>query len=212
MARQQQTSSANSQVEIERHLATNRYGDFRLTGAIRPSLDLQVVPCQGYRIEVFTDHQSGSQIPMLAAAVSREVLFDTFLMLLDQLGDVVDAILESHHHCRDQNSRPQDYLREHIDLPILKSYCHEFRDVLLEDGCFGIAVVDPSGPSEVQFDDHKLLVIYAKNLEPFIAVMKEAGVVCDPALKLISEGEHLHSTSPLLEERAEAFRISMTAE
>ena len=82
----------------------------------------------------------------------------------------------------------------------------------MEDGCFGIAVVDPSGPSEVQFDDHKLLVIYAKNLEPFIGVMKEAGIACDPSLRLISEGEHLHSTSPLLEERAEAFRISMTAE
>ena len=61
----------------------------------------------------------------------------------------------------------QDLYREHIDLPIFKSYCCDFEELLLNDGCTGVAVISTTGPMEVQFDEHKLLVIYARNLEPF---------------------------------------------
>jgi hypothetical protein len=47
---------------------------------------------------------------------------------------------------------------------------------------------------EVQFDEHKLLVVYASNLKPFEAVMKEHGIARLGGMKLITEGEHLHST------------------
>ena len=37
--------------KLTAHLRVDRYGSFRLTDAVRPSVDLQVVPRQGYRLD-----------------------------------------------------------------------------------------------------------------------------------------------------------------
>ena len=172
----------------------DRYGKFWLTDAIRPSAERQVVPRQGYRIELYRDKKAGFQVPVLAAAVSRERLFDTFLELLEPLGEVVDVVLETSHGT--VGSKHLDLFREGIDLPILKSYCCDFEELLLNDGCTGIATMSSIGPMEVQFDEHKLLVVYAPDVEPFARILEENGVHRDDKLKLITEGEHLHSTCP----------------
>ena len=101
--------------ELETHLAINSYGPFTLTDAIRPSYDLEVMPRQGYRPDVYRDNENNSEIPVLMATATREILFDLFLELLDPLGPVVDVILEtSHHHEQGEHS---DLCREDIDLP-----------------------------------------------------------------------------------------------
>lgn len=176
------------------HLRKDRYADFWLTDAVRPSPALQVIPRQGYRIDRYRDAKNGFQVPVLAAAVSREHLFDAFLDLLDPLGDMVDVVLETSHDS--DGKKHLDLFREGMELTILKSYCLDFEDLLLNDGCTGLAVLSPSRPLEVQFDEHKLLVIYAPNLQPFADVLDGYGVVRDDNLKLITEGEHLHSTDP----------------
>jgi hypothetical protein len=180
--------------QLAAHLRVDRYGDFWLTDAIRPAPHLPVVPRQGYRVEVFRDPQGGFQVPVLAAAVSRERLFDLFLELLAPLGETVDAVLETSHHSDGSNHR--DLCREHIDLPVLMSYCCDYEDLLLHDGCTGAAVISTQGPMEVQFDEHKLLVVYARNLKPFERILRRFGVPRVDGLKLITEGEHLHSTDP----------------
>jgi hypothetical protein len=194
------------------HFEISRYGKFRLTAAIRPSLDLQVIPREGYRVEVYRDPESGTQIPMVAIAASEESLFDLFIDLLDTMGEIVDVVIETHHDRRRPGDAARDYLREYIDLPVLKSYLEDFRDILLDDGCLGLAVIDPAGPSEVQFDDHKVIVVYARHLEPFLEVLERYGIERDDELRLISEGEHLHSTRPAFIERVDALRISLSAE
>src|SRR5947209_2707043 len=83
--------------KVSAHLLVNCYGDFHLTEAIRPSLDLQVVPRQGYRRDVFRDPRTKLEVPLLAASVSAEKLFDVFLELLEPLGEVVDVVLETSH-------------------------------------------------------------------------------------------------------------------
>jgi hypothetical protein len=176
------------------HLHKDRYGDFWLTDAIRPSLDLQVVPRPAFRMETYRDAQAGFKVPVLAASVSRENLFDIFLDLLDPLGEVVDVVLETSHDT--DGNRHIDYFREQIDLPVLKSHCCDFEDILLNDGCTGLAVLSSQGPMEVQFDEHKLLVIYAPDLQPFANILKNYGLAQDDSVKLITEGEHLHSTDP----------------
>ena len=176
------------------HIQVDRYGDFWLTDAIRPSLDRQVVPRQGFRIDTYRDKRAGLQVPVLAASVSRERLFEVFLDLLDPLGDVVDVVLETSHDSDGGNH--QDLYREHIDLAVLKSNLCDFEDLLLHDGCAGVAVIAHEQPMEVQFDEHKLLVVYARKLQPFRQILEEGGVDHDPGLKLITEGEHLHSTDP----------------
>ena len=51
-------------------------------------------------------------------------------------------------------------------MPVLKSILYEYEELLTHDGCTGIAVLNPRVPLEVQFDEHKLLIVYGNNLSP----------------------------------------------
>lgn len=176
------------------HLRVDQYGSFQLTDAIRPAPAHAIAPRQGYRIETYHDYAAGVNVPALAAAVSRPKLFDAFLAMLEPLGEVVDVVLEtSHESVRDDH---RDLFREGIDLPVLLSHFCDFEDLLLNDGCTGVAVVAADEPIELQFDEHKLLVVYARNLDPFEDVLRRLSIRRDDRLKLISEGEHVHLTEP----------------
>ena len=179
--------------QLTRHLRTDRYGAFRLTSAVRPAPSRAVVPAEGFRRETYRG-RPGLSIPALAAAVSRERLFDTFLALLAPLGEVVDVVLETSH--ASGGDRHRDLRRSDIDRPVLESYCCEFEDLLANDGCTGLAVVATDRPMEVQFDEHKLFVCYAHDLRPFERALRAAGVRHVPDLRLISEGAHLHHSRP----------------
>jgi hypothetical protein len=176
------------------HLRVDRYEDFLLTAAVRPGLELPVVPREGFRLDVYRDHTAHLHVPVLAAAVSREKLFDVFLDLLSPLGETVDVVLETSHDS--EGNRHRDLFREQIDLPVLKSLFLEFEDLLLNDGCAGVAVLSTTVPMEVQFDEHKLLFAYSHDLEPFERILHQHRVPRRDSLKLITEGEHLHSTDP----------------
>jgi hypothetical protein len=195
--------------DLAAHLRVDRYGDFRLTDAVRPSPALTVVPRQGYRIETYRDAKANFEVPVLAAAVSRETLFDAFLSLLDPLGDLVDVVLETSHES--SGSQHLDLFREAIDLPILKSHCCEFEELLLNDGCTGVAVMSGENPIEVQFDEHKLLVVYAPDVGVFAEILEDLGIRRDDKLKLITEGEHMHSTEPKFRDEFEqlCYRLSV---
>jgi hypothetical protein len=180
------------------HLKINRYGKFTLTDAIRPGPELPILPREGYRIRIFRDPNSGLRLPMLSAAISVERLFDVFLDLLEPLGEVVSAVIETSHG-RDADDH-LDYRRSHIDRPVLASYFCDFEDLLMNDGCTGVAVLSAAGPIEVQFDEHKLLHVYAKNLKPFRRALKKHGIRRRVELPLLCEGEHLHHTTDEYEE------------
>ncbi|HLJ12063.1 MAG TPA: hypothetical protein VKU82_12790 [Planctomycetaceae bacterium] len=182
-----------SEDQLEAHMKIARYGDFLLTGAVRPSFDLQVVPTSGYRHDVYRDKETGVDIPVLMASASRERLFDVFLELLDPLGDEVDVVLETSHER--SNRGHDDLYREHIDLPVLKSTLCDFEDMILDDGCTGIAVLNPSIPLEVQFDEHKLLIMYGQDLSHFESVLEQAGLSRLEEMRFITEAEHVHSSS-----------------
>lgn len=183
------------------HLSLNSYGRFTLPDAIRPGTGVPVRPRQGYRVEIFRDRKAKLRLPMLSAAVSVEQLFDTFLALLEPLGEVVHVVLEgSHGSSCDTHA---DLRRNHIDLPVLASHFCDFEELLTHDGCTGVAVLAEQLPIEVQFDEHKLIHIYAPNLRPFRRILRECGIRRRMQLPLISEGEHLHHTTEVY---AEEFR------
>lgn len=181
-----------SEEQLETHLRINRYGSFTLTDAVRPSYDLQVVPRAGYRRDHYEDKESGLRVPVLMASASRENLLDLFIDLLDPLGHTVDVVIETSHERRGGH---QDLYREEIDLPVLKSLLYDFEDLLLDDGCTGLAVLNPRIPLEVQLDEHKLLVMYGQELVDFQDVLDDYGLDCDQELKFITEGEHVHASS-----------------
>ena len=59
----------------------------------------------------------------------------------------------------------------------------------------GLAVLNPAIPQEVQFDEHKLLIVYGKPLAGYEAVFDRFGIRRDDQLKFITEAEHVHSSS-----------------
>jgi hypothetical protein len=196
-----------SEEELEAHLGVQRYGDFWLTDAVRPSYDLQVVPEQGFRRDVYQDEESRVQVPVLMASASKDVLFELFMELLEPLGSEVDVVLEtSHDHT---NGGHLDLYREHIDMPVLKSILWEYEEMLLNDGCTGIAVINSSVPQEVQFDEHKMLIVYGDPLSNFESVFSSRHVSQKPEMKFITEAEHVHSSSESFARLFEELKVEL---
>ncbi len=193
--------------ELEAHLKVSRYGNFVLTDAVRPSYDLDVVPSAGFRHDVYHDESARQDVPVLMAAASRERVFDTFMELLDPLGPVVDVVLETSHNY--QAAGHQDLYREHIDMPILQSILWDFEDMLVNDGCTGIAVLNPSIPQEVQFDEHKLLIVYGKELREYERLFIDAHLNCREDMRFITEAEHVHSTNDEYIQRFEELKLRL---
>ncbi len=196
-----------SEDELEAHLGVSRYGNFVLTDAVRPSYDLNVVPSAGFRHDVFRDESARQDVPVLMATASREQLFETFMELLDPLGPVVDVVVETSHDYR--ASGHQDLYREHIDMPILQSILWDFEDMLVNDGCTGIAVLNPSIPQEVQLDEHKLLIVYGKELREYESILIDAHLNCREDMQFITEAEHVHSTNDEYIQRFEELKMRL---
>jgi hypothetical protein len=173
------------------HMARRRYGSFTLTDAIRPGWQLDVVPRAGYRHDAWTDPQGGARLPALVAAVSAEDLLDTFFDLLAPLGDTCDVVLDASH---EGAAGVVSHARDGIERLVLESLLWEFEDLLLDDGCTGIAVMHPELSMEVQLDEHKLLVVYAPSRLPFERILRTRGLGRDDRLRMISQGEHVHSS------------------
>ena len=175
------------------HLNVNRYGNFLLTDAVRPGRTVPIVPREGFRIESFREPLTRVRIPFLSASVSADKLFDLFLDLLDPLGEMVHVIFESSHASRDDDH--EDLRRGHIDLPVLKSHLCDYEDLLLNDGCTGVAAVASRKMAEVQLDEHKQIYIYGRKLLPYRKIFRHYGVKRIDDLQLLSESEHLHHST-----------------
>jgi hypothetical protein len=193
--------------QLEAHLGVARYGDFELSDAVRPSYNLEVVPSAGFRHDTYRDEENRAEVPVMMAAVTRRQLMETFIALIENLGDVVDVVLETSHG-HDSHGHT-DLYREHIDMPILQSTLWDFEDLLTNDGCTGIAVLNPRLPQEVQLDEHKLLIVYGKDLRKYEMVMVDGRVPCREDMKFITEAEHVHSTCERYVEEFEELRMRL---
>ena len=196
-----------SQDELEAHLSVAQYGDFLLTDAVRPSFDLKVTPSQGYRHDVYREEETQSSMPVLMCSASKERLFEIFIDLIEPLGKVVDVVLET-SHSRDGRGH-SDLYREHMDVPVLLSTLWDYEDLLTNDGCTGIAVLNPNLPQEVQFDEHKLLIVYGQDLSEYERILDRHQVECNEQLKFITEAEHVHSSSDKFASEFDELRMRL---
>jgi hypothetical protein len=169
-----------------------------LPGAIRPAPGIRTPLREGYRVEVYRDSDLGIRIPVLTAAISADRLFPVFLDLLAPLGEDVDFILESSHDAlpdREGTSpKPLTWERESIDLPVLTSTLLDYEDLLVHDGCTGVAVLNPDRELEVHFDEHKLLYLYGPKIGGFESILRSHGIFREDDLILVTESEHIHCT------------------
>jgi hypothetical protein len=169
--------------QLEAHLGVARYGDFE------------------------RDEENKAEVPVIMAAVTRERMMDAFMSLIEQLGETVDVVLEtSHGH---ESSGHTDLYREYIDMPILQSTLWDFEDLLVNDGCTGIAVLNPSLPQEVQLDEHKLLIVYGKDLRRYETIMVDCRVPCREDMRFITEAEHVHSTCEKYVQQFEELKMRL---
>jgi len=196
-----------SEEELEAHLGVARYGSFELSDAVRPSYTLEVVPSAGFRHDVFRDDDNRTNVPVLMAAVTKLRLMESFMSLIEPLGEVVDVVLETSHG--NQSHGHTDLYREHIDMPILQSMLWDFEDLLVNDGCTGIAVLNPNIPQEVQLDEHKLLIVYGKDLTPYEKILSAGRVPCREDMRFITEAEHVHSTCERYVEEFDELKLRL---
>jgi hypothetical protein len=205
------TFGSVSDDQLEAHLKIAQYGVFELTEAIRPSIDLQVVPRQGFRHDVYVDSASKIKVPVIMASATRSRLFDLFIDMIDTLGPVVDVVLETSHY---HHGGHEDFYREQIDMPVLKSVLMDFEELLMDDGCTGIAVLNPKRQQEVQFDEHKLIIAYGSPLEPYERTLISHDVYIDDDIRFITEAEHVHTSSEKMFDQFQtlAMRLGMESD
>ena len=187
---QPETSSFHgvSAEQLEKHIAVNRYGDFLLTDAIRPSMDLRVVPIEGFVLR--RDREDSLATDYLVAAISAEKILSVIERLLEELDSVVDLIIAgSHPGIRGY------FFREQIDLAVARHHLVVHENSLLNDGCFGISFYCQGAEVELQFDEHKLLVVGARDLRRFSELLESLGIPHRPGLRVITDAEHVHSSS-----------------
>jgi len=194
---------------FEAHLARRRYGGFILTEAIRPAWQSGIIPEAGYRYDGYTDPSEGKQLPALVAAVSSEHLFETFLRLLEPLGDTCDVVIESSHS---RGTDLETFCREGVERVLLESLLWDFEDLLLNDGCTAIAVMHPEAPLEVQLDEHKLLVTYSPDRATFEWVLRRQGLCRNDGLQVISQGDHMHTSNSRFSRRFQQLVQRLHAE
>jgi hypothetical protein len=141
------------------------------------------------------------------AAVTKPRIMEMFVSLIEPLGEVVDVVLETSHG--NESHGHTDLYREHIDMPILQSTLWDFEDLLVNDGCTGIAVLNPHIPQEVQLDEHKLLIAYGKDLRAYEKILTASRLPCRENMRFITEAEHVHSTCERYVERFEELKLRL---
>lgn len=203
-----------TEAQLRAHSRRTCYDDIELTGAVVPSPDFSVMPKEGYRHDVYQDPQTGTNIPVLMAAASRKKLLSLFDDLLSALGNDVDVVLETSHLQGDGQftHSHEDLYRDGIDLPTLRSILTGYEDLLLEDGCTGIAVLNPRIPMEVQFDEHKLIIVYNDQRHVEEEVLRLHGLKRDDGMKFITEAAHMHASSDAYEQQFRALAREILGE
>lgn len=181
--------------EIAQKLGPANYGSFRLSEAARMTSDAKITLSEGYRTELYHDQETGHQTPVLVCAASYEKLYALFCLMLRPFGnELVNLVLESTHMTKSAEEK-NTYHYENIDPLVLRHLLCPFEDDLVHDGNLGLSVYHPDEMIEVQWDEHKVLMVYALDLEPFREIAQEMMIPERPEMFFLFEGEHMHGSS-----------------
>lgn len=211
-----------SKEEIEVHLKIKKYGDFMLTNGISPSYDLKVVPRAGFQERWYIPCNPDRSLALIISA-SKESLFSLFVDLSSLLSSVVAVILETSHnrktknHYRRFDRRHRDTIIEEFDLPVLLSALWDFEELLTDDGCTGIGLIDPEKRVELLFDEHKLLLFYNWQMlkREILAVLAEYKIAQIPKEEkrcFVTDAEHIHESSEAFVQRFKELKVRLGAD
>lgn len=204
-------SSIDLAQEMSKAFAIQHYGDFEMTQAVRPLLPGGVTPTEGYRFGQY----EGSDSPFIRVSASRKKLWDLFHDLIDttaQDAEDVHVVLETSHDTELSGDDHINMFRYAIESVVLKSYLEGYDDLLLDDGYTGIAVVDPDARRALQFDSHKMMILYGQEQHSFAHTLRRHGLPHRQEMRFISEGIHFHNSSDTFEEQFHALCGELNAE
>lgn len=116
-------------------------------------------------------------------------------------------MLESGHH--------GDFEADEQDVIPLQSLLCDYESFFLRDGCTGIAVFGNSPPMEIQFDEHKCLILYPGNEQRmwhFVGFLRQWGLREEPEMECIYEIDHIHFSSNKLQRKFHELCSRLRAE
>jgi hypothetical protein len=70
-------------------------------------------------------------------------------------------------------------------------------------------VLAPNKPVEVQFDEHKLLIVYGQPLTRYEGILRRYGVERNDQIRFVTEAEHVHSSSDRFYQHFEELKMRL---
>lgn len=162
----------------------------RLTKALVSKDPLCSPLTQGYKIDIWHDKDTEEDFFVLVIAAHSDKLIDIFEDFLDLMEGELALVLETSHNYSDH--KHDNLWRYDVEPWYIKHILRQNSNLFLNDSYTGIAVCNLDQHEEIQFDEHKCLFVYSKNVEQFKEILENYGVAYDKNLHLISEAEHEH--------------------
>ena len=154
--------------------------------------EAEVSQTQGYDSKYLTDEGCF----YYQVIVSHERILDTFfelIRLLPSKGYLVAKI-----HSEDFYHDHDTYLSEDIiSAERLFAWVHDWKDVVLDDGFFGIGYFVEGGGVEVFLDEHKTIHVYYNNPDKIENELSRLKIPFNFGLKFFWDESHLHEALPL---------------
>jgi hypothetical protein len=69
--------------------------------------------------------------------------------------------------------------------------------------------LNPVIPHEVQFDEHKLLIVYGSELGEYENTLDQRNITLNEQMKFITEAEHVHSSSDVYSRQFEELQTRL---
>ncbi len=70
-------------------------------------------------------------------------------------------------------------------------------------------MLNPDIPQEIQFDEHKLLIVYGEQLQEYEDILRQRAIGCNEQIRFITEAEHVHSSSDAYAQQFDELRTRL---
>ena len=198
--------------QLEEDLKKDNYNGFLLTKAVRLDAKTTLLPENGFKL-VWCQIDKNTRERALLVCASREILWDLFIDFVSITGSVTDVCLESSHHSANHDCHT-DFIVEEKEVILTTSTFFDFQDILLNDGCTGIAVYNGKRRVEVQLCEHKFISIYGwkKHKRKIKKILEKYGIPLNKEMSCVVWQPHMHVSSTSYAEEFKNFKIAMGAD
>jgi hypothetical protein len=164
---------------------------------------------EGYEVRRRDDEDPAHYFFYAQLSVLRiqRVLDETLRLMPERCGAVLELRRSDERMDEDPDGPAQDrFVNPSVPRSEIAAVLDRYRFQLLHDGMAGFGFFDPDSPLEVFLDDHKLLSLFAADLEPFEGILDRLGVPHRPHVDTVLDLEHEHHGLVALPDRTACRR------